>query len=113
MIFAKGGLIFFALNGNQPNSVRMACSLNSVDPHIREAPKIPSSAELQRVDMKSDPTTRSNPTPIIYGHQSKPRYRSPRITHMKPNPIISNVAIPINGPNRLIDYSRKETFENS
>src|SRR5512133_741702 len=85
---AKGGVIFFFRNGYQPSSARTACSLNSVAPHIKEAPNIPSSAEPQELAAKREAHTSRMPSPITYGHHNTPRNRSPRITQKKPRPIM-------------------------
>ncbi len=52
-----------ALNGNQPSSARIACSLNSVEPQIREAPITPIKAEAQSLRRKSEPAISSRPNP--------------------------------------------------
>ena len=64
----NGGRIFFALNGYQPISPRTACSFNSVEPQMRDAPNAPSKAEAQLFEMNNEPKMHNTPVPITYGH---------------------------------------------
>src|SRR5829696_8854165 len=46
--------------------------------------------------------TKRNPMPMMYGHHKYPQYRSPRITHTKPRPMMRKVVIPTRIPNQFI-----------
>src|SRR5688572_12329997 len=101
---AKGGLILLSRNGYHPNSPRMACSFNSVEPQMNEAPNAPNKADAQSFERKSEASTHRIPTPSAYGHHRYPKYRSPRITQINPKPMMNKVAMPTENPNQFTSF---------